>query len=211
MPKGSKIPYPMNLQVYYVEEKIRKTDATKDETTLQESSSVDAEKHEGWLKEFHTAKMELKPSRSSAGPERAGKISNAGDTASTLNEAPSEGNQSTTQGTHAYDEKTKIAIKHLRKNVNAGDRFKRELEQTIALSNKNENTKGSKIELELESIMKTIGATTERLSAMEQIYRTPSNFNDVQLKEIAVLVDELKKDTKLAKEKDKGLKSWFKL
>ena len=125
LPKGSKIPYPMNLQVYYVEEKIRKTDATKDETTLQESSSVDAEKHEGWLKEFHTAKMELKPSRSSAGPDRAGKISNAGDTASTLNEAPSEGNQSTTQGTHAYAEKTKIAIKDLRKNVNAGDRFKK--------------------------------------------------------------------------------------
>ena len=88
---------------------------------------------------------------------------------------------------------------------------KRELEQTIALSNKNENTKGSKIELELESIMKTIGATTEKLSAMEQIYRTPSNFSDVQLKEIAVLCDELKKDTKVAKEKDKGLKSWFKL
>ena len=78
------------------------------------------------MKEFHTAKMELKPSRSSAGPERAGKISNAGDTASTLNEAPSEGNQSTTQGTHAYAEKRKIAIKDLRKNVNAGDSFKRQ-------------------------------------------------------------------------------------
>ena len=88
---------------------------------------------------------------------------------------------------------------------------KRELEQTLALSNKNENTKGSKIELELESIMKTIGATTEKLSAMEQIYRTPSNFSDVQVKEIAVLCDELKKDTKVANEKDKGLKSWFKL
>ena len=106
------------------------------------------------MKEFHTAKMELKPSSSSsAGPERAGRSSNAGDTASTLNEAPSEGNQSTTQGTHAYDEKTKIAIKHLRKNVGTDDR-QRELEQTIALSQNNENTKGSKIELELESIMK---------------------------------------------------------
>ena len=99
--KGSKIPYPKNLQMYYVEEKIRKTDATKDETTLQESSSVDAEKHEGWLKEFHTAKMELKPSSSAAGPERAGQSSHAGDTASVLIEAPSAGNQSTMQGTHA--------------------------------------------------------------------------------------------------------------
>ena len=89
--------------------------------------------------------------------------------------------------------------------------FKRELEQTLALSNKNENTKSSNIELELQSIMKTIGATTEQLSAMKQIYSTPSNFSDVQLKDIAVLCDELKKDTKVAKEKDKGLKSWFKL
>ena len=88
------------------------------------------------MKEFHTAKIELKPySSSSAGPERAGRSSNAGDTASAFSEAPSAGNQSTTQGAHAYDEKTKIAIKHLRKNVNAGDRFKRVLEQTIALSN----------------------------------------------------------------------------
>ena len=142
LPKGSKIPYPKNLHVYMVEEKVRNTDATKDETTLQESSSVDAEKHEGWLKMFHTAKMELKPSSSVAGPERAGQSSHAGDIASVLSEAPSAG----TQGTHAYDEKTKIAIKHLRKQVNAGDRFKRELEQTIALSNNGENTKGSKIE-----------------------------------------------------------------
>ena len=163
------------------------------------------------MKEFHTAKMELKPSSNAAGPERAGQSIHAGDTASVLSEAPSAGNQSTAQGAHACDEKTKIAIKHLRKNVNAGDRFKGELEQTIALSQNNENTKGSNIELELESIMKTIGATTEKLSAMEQIYRTPSNFNDVQLKDIAVLCDELKKDTKVAKEKDKGLKSWFKL
>ena len=59
--------------------------------------------------------------------------------------------------------------------------------------------------------MKTIGATTEKLSAMEQIYRTPSNFSDVQVKEIAVLCDELKKGTTVAKEKDRGLESWFKL
>ena len=98
------------------------------------------------MKELHTAKIELKPSRSSAGPERAGKISNAGDTASTLNEAPSEGNQSTTQGTHAYDEKTNIAIKHLRKNVNAGDRFKRELEHTLALSNKTNTQRAAKLD-----------------------------------------------------------------
>ena len=66
------------------------------------------------------------------------------------------------------------------------------------MSNKSENIKGSKIELELESIMKTIGATTEKLSAMEQIYRTPSNFNDVQVQETAVVWDELKKYTKQA-------------
>ena len=147
MPKGSKIPYPKNLRVYMVVD-IHKTDATKDETTLQESSSVDAERHAGWLQEFHTAKMELKPSSSAAGPERAGQSSHAGDTASVLSEAPSAGNQSTTQGTRAYAEKTNIAIKHMRKTVNAGDRFKGELEQTLALSNKNENTKGSKIDLE---------------------------------------------------------------
>ena len=39
----SKIPYPKRLQVYMVEEKIRKFDKTKDETTLQETSEVDAE------------------------------------------------------------------------------------------------------------------------------------------------------------------------
>ena len=159
------------------------------------------------MKEFHTAQIELKPSSSAAGPERAGQSIHAGDTASVLNEAPSAG----TQGTHVYDKKTQIAIKHLRKQVNAGDKFQMDLKQTIALSTKNENTKGSNIELELESMMKTIGATTEKLSAMEQIYRTPSNFSDVQLQEIAVLCDELKKDTKVAKEKDRGLKSWFKL
>ena len=93
------------------------------------------------MKEFHTAKIELKPSSNAAGPERAGQSSHAGDTASVLNEAPSAG----TQGTHAYDEKTKIAIKDLRKNVNAGDRFKRELEQTIALSNKMETQRAAKL------------------------------------------------------------------
>ena len=51
--------------------------------------------------------------------------------------------------------------------------------------------------------MKTIGATIEKLSSMELIYKTPANFNDQQVKEIAFLCESMKKDTKLAKEKDK--------
>ena len=100
----SKIPYPKNLQVYMVEEKIRKCDATKDETTLQETSEVDAERHENWLEEFHTAKMELKPSSSSAGPEQSGRISNAGDNADALSDAPRQLHGPT----YKYDENQRL-------------------------------------------------------------------------------------------------------
>ena len=102
------------------------------------------------MKEFHTAKMELKPSSSSAGPEQSGRSSNAGDNADALSEAPRQVHGPT----YKYDEKSKIAIKHLRAHVNANDRFKRVIGQTIAYSRTNDNTRGSKIEAELESVMK---------------------------------------------------------
>ena len=95
--------------------------------------------------------------------------------------------------------------------MNASDRFNRVIGQTIAYSRTNDNTKGSKIEAELESVMKTISATADKLHAMEAVFLTPSNFTDQQLKEIAFLIEEMKKDTKVAKEKEKGLKSWFNL
>ena len=59
--------------------------------------------------------------------------------------------------------------------------------------------------------MKTVSATADKLHAMEAVFLVPSNFNDQQLKEIAQLIEEMKKDTKVAKEKERGLKSWFNL
>ena len=106
----SKIPYPKNLQVYMVQEKIRKCDATTDEVTLQEASEVDAERHENWLKEFHTAKMELKPSSSSSpGPEQYGRSSNAGDSGDAQSEASKSHHAVTTQCTgYTYDESRRL-------------------------------------------------------------------------------------------------------
>ena len=204
----SKIPYPKNQQVWISNEKFRKQEGAIDETELNEQGEVDTNKHEEFLKDFANAKIKVKRDKPGSNIGRGKPESNIG--AANVSDAASMVTSSS-EKPKVIDEKTKIAIKNLRKSHSSWDRSRREFESAIQQSKKNENTKGSKIEQQLESLVNACNATDDMLIGLERIFMINGQLTDGQVLEASKLCAELKKDTDSAKELWNGLKSWFKL
>ena len=139
----SKIRHPNYLQVFLSKEKSHKKEGAHDETELSETTDAEqAHHHETFLKEITAAKMNAmieKEASSSATMSSRASVTSSEDV-------------SNIQGKPPVDEKTKLAIRHLRKQHSSWDRTKREFEGAVAESKMNDNTQGSKIEKELEKL-----------------------------------------------------------
>ena len=91
------------------------------------------------------------------------------------------------------------------------DRQGREFQGLVAQSKVNDNTQGSKVEKELDEIVAVCSKADAELIAIEQATMVKGNLSDDDIATVAKLCDALKKNGDAGKEKQIGLKAWFRL
>ena len=179
LPPTSTIKYPNNLQVYLVNERVKKTAGTADETELAEHEDATPECHENFVNEYH-GKRNNAGSLASAGAA-GGAESSVQSNASDKDSLCGSGGPPRPK----VDEKTKVAVASLRKVHCQWDRARREFNGLVVQSANNEHTQGSKCELELAKFVEACNQADEKLVALEQIFLVGKEFSDEHIKEVA--------------------------
>ena len=169
-----------------------------DETELDEGKEITAESHEEFLKSFASKKLQSKP------PVHD---DNGSSVASSFGSAV----QHTIEAGKANDEKTKIALLSLRKQHNAWELSRRTFSALVAKSQGNENTSGSKCEMDLGSLIVQGDKFDAVLLKLEQKVLQGQSFTDEEILEIATTVNGLKDATKKGGKTSSALRTWFKL
>ena len=204
LPEGSKIEYPNNLQVYLKDEKLTKNQAARDEQELTETKDAeDPDQHEAFVKDFVSQKIMVKSQSEHDAPARQSGSSDG--------KSCSEETLSMAGASKQIDEKTKIAMKSLRKHHSTWDRYKREFQGLVTQSQGNQNTQGSKIERDLQVLTEKGIEDDKALTDIEQKFIVKGVLGDDDIQRVADLCASLKNSYDSGKEKATGLKSWFKL
>ena len=106
-------------------------------------------------------------------------------------------------------ERDKITVQNLRKAHSMFERARREWQATVSQSAANQNTTGSKVELDLDTCIIEAGKTDECMMSVERKFLQGTSLVDSDIRNAAEMTTKLLEQIKGANKKQGALKAWF--
>jgi len=196
LPITSQIPYPLNQQVAYEQEKWSRKRQTIEGKRLE--GELPQEEHEAFETQFASAKKATKISVADCRPG-----------GSRDGQAPGQGQGTDPKGQPSERDKNTIA--QLRKTHSLWDRAKREYQGLVSKSKGNPNTRGTAFEVALEAAINQGSQADSTLMGYETQYLGGRAFTDEDVSNLMALTNELVDLIKTSNKKATALRPWFKV
>ncbi|CAK0830166.1 unnamed protein product, partial [Prorocentrum cordatum] len=202
LPPDAELKWPCTLEV------ARAVEKWSDATTAKKSERVDD--HEGWnqdeMEEFSKATKRL-----SAKVKDATIAASSSGAATPGGAAPQANDGTGGQGAPPPAERDKVCVTNAKKSHTLWDRTRREWHALCVRSKSCENTRGCKIESDLETLLKELDALDQDIMGVETKFLSATALTDDDITTTANNVQQLVDKIKIGNKKATALKPWFKL
>ena len=193
LPPDSKIQYPFNQQLQFVQATWSNKVISDDVQEQQAETSEDASM-EYFLKE-HEARQQA---RGSMDPKAA------------PSSCPPKHEPRTEEECKQQTEKSKVAIQAVRKCHSSWDRMKRDWQTVVKTSESCPNTQGSKLESDMKDLIASCSAIDQKIVDIESIFLSKSILTDDEIVSSCQHVQSMTAECKVGATKAQALRACFK-